>query len=104
MMDTKINSMTWVKVPSGSYMLISELQKQSHCQLEISVKFDDLEVYGFEGDPHKIAPLRILSLDIECSIRPIRPDNPNPKDNEMSFPDHRKLEDDVQHGHSIWSI
>ncbi|EDR13347.1 uncharacterized protein LACBIDRAFT_148633, partial [Laccaria bicolor S238N-H82] len=47
-------------------------------------RFDDLEVYGFEGDPHKIAPLRILSLDIECSIRPIRPDNPNPKDNEMT--------------------
>lgn len=104
--------MTWAKVPAGSYMLISDLQKQSHCQLEISVRwdellhfffvlnslwarFDDLEVYEFEGDPHKIAPLRILSFDIECSIRPLFPDNPNPKDNKMSFPNHRKLEDEV---------
>jgi hypothetical protein len=38
----QINSMTWVKVPAKSYMLISESQKQSHCQLEISVKWIEL--------------------------------------------------------------
>ncbi|KAJ6624961.1 DNA polymerase family B-domain-containing protein [Mycena sp. CBHHK59/15] len=54
MIDTKVVGMNWIEVPAKKYSILSGKSKKSHCQLEISVS---------------IAPLRILSFDIECAGR-----------------------------------
>jgi DNA polymerase delta subunit 1 len=79
--------MNWIEVPAGKYKLISDKNKRSHCQLELSMRFvrvfatpfNELTCFGNrydsfishapEGDWSKIAPLRILSFDIECAGR-----------------------------------
>ena len=38
-------------------------------QIEVDIGYDDLVVHPSEGEWNKIAPLRILSLDIECQGR-----------------------------------
>ena len=37
--------------------------------MEVDISFDDVQPHNPEGDWNKIAPLRILSLDIECQGR-----------------------------------
>ena len=38
MIDTKVVGMNWIEVPAGSYTLIPESKKRSHCQIELSVR------------------------------------------------------------------
>ncbi|RFU27182.1 hypothetical protein B7463_g9157, partial [Scytalidium lignicola] len=69
MVDTKISGMSWVEVPAKSYQLIPEHERQSNCQIEAEVSYRDLIAYKPEGEWAKMAPLRILSFDIECAGR-----------------------------------
>lgn len=86
MIDTKVVGMNWIEVPAGSYTLIPEDKKKSHCQIELSVRlvlsmhvlsrilklvgsWDRFISHTPEGQWQKIAPLRILSFDIECAGR-----------------------------------
>lgn len=78
--------MNWIEVPAGKYKLLGEGKKRSHCQIEIQVKsvgvsssftcihsylcrWDCFISHAPEGQWSKIAPLRILSFDIECAGR-----------------------------------
>jgi DNA polymerase delta subunit 1 len=61
--------MSWVEVPSKSYKLIHENERQSNCQIEAEVTYRDLITHKPEGEWAKMAPLRILSFDIECAGR-----------------------------------
>ena len=38
----------------------------THCQLEFDVHFSDLAAHAPDGEYLSIAPMRILSFDIEC--------------------------------------
>ncbi|KAK7031378.1 DNA polymerase [Favolaschia claudopus] len=69
MIDTKVVGMNWIEVPAGKYTIHEGKQKKSHCQLEISVKYDEFISHAPDGDWSTIAPLRILSFDIECAGR-----------------------------------
>ncbi|OCH91039.1 hypothetical protein OBBRIDRAFT_887287 [Obba rivulosa] len=69
MIDTKVVGMNWIEVPAGHYDIMSGKNKRSHCQLEISVRWDKFISHPAEGAWSKIAPLRILSFDIECAGR-----------------------------------
>ncbi|KJA15253.1 hypothetical protein HYPSUDRAFT_172822 [Hypholoma sublateritium FD-334 SS-4] len=69
MIDTKVVGMNWIEVPAGKYKITPDAQKRSTCQLEISVRFDSFISHAPEGNWSKIAPLRILSFDIECAGR-----------------------------------
>ncbi|KAK0446656.1 DNA polymerase family B-domain-containing protein [Armillaria borealis] len=69
MIDTKVVGMNWIEVPGGRYKIISEEGKKSHCQLEISMRWDAFTSHTPEGNWSKVAPLRILSFDIECAGR-----------------------------------
>ncbi|KAJ6581215.1 DNA polymerase family B-domain-containing protein [Mycena capillaripes] len=69
MIDTKVVGMNWIEVPAKKYRILSGKDKKSHCQLEIDVKYDDFISHAPEGDWSSIAPLRILSFDIECAGR-----------------------------------
>jgi DNA polymerase delta subunit 1 len=61
--------MSWIEVPAGKYNLIDEGLKKSYCQYEISARYDQLIAHPVESQWSKIAPLRILSFDIECAGR-----------------------------------
>ncbi|KAF1835563.1 DNA polymerase delta catalytic subunit [Decorospora gaudefroyi] len=68
MIDTKVTGMCWVEVPAGKYSIIND-GRQSNCQIEAQIHYTDLIAHQSEGEWAKIAPLRILSFDIECAGR-----------------------------------
>ncbi|GMF45822.1 unnamed protein product [[Candida] boidinii] len=69
MVDNKITGMSWMTVPAGKYKVIDQYSKVSTCQFEVTVGYNDLIAHPSEGKFLKIAPLRILSFDIECAGR-----------------------------------
>ncbi|KAF5316080.1 hypothetical protein D9619_006143 [Psilocybe cf. subviscida] len=69
MIDTKVLGMNWIEVPAGKYKIVPQGNKRSTCQLEIDVRYDAFISYAPDGNWSKIAPLRILSFDIECAGR-----------------------------------
>jgi DNA polymerase delta subunit 1 len=69
MIDTKMQGMSWVEAPSKAYKLIPANERQSNCQIEAEVGYRDLITHKPEGEWAKMAPLRILSFDIECAGR-----------------------------------
>ncbi|KAF2723727.1 DNA polymerase delta catalytic subunit [Polychaeton citri CBS 116435] len=69
MVDTKIAGMSWVSVKAGKYHMIPPRDTHSHCQIEAYAHYRDLVSLGFEGEWQKMAPLRVLSFDIECAGR-----------------------------------
>jgi DNA polymerase delta subunit 1 len=69
MIDTKIAGMSWVEIPAGKYKLLNPRDQHSNCQIEAQVHYSDLIAHSSEGEYSKMAPLRILSFDIECAGR-----------------------------------
>ncbi|KAF2269740.1 hypothetical protein CC78DRAFT_508310 [Lojkania enalia] len=69
MIDTHISGMSWVEAPAGKYRMINPRDRQSNCQIEAQIHFGDLIAHPADGEWAKMAPLRILSFDIECAGR-----------------------------------
>ncbi|ORX34769.1 putative delta DNA polymerase [Kockovaella imperatae] len=69
MIDTHVVGMNWVEIPGGKYEVLKGDDKKSLCQIEVSCNYKDLVSHAPEGEWLKIAPLRILSFDIECAGR-----------------------------------
>lgn len=65
----KVVGMNWIEVPAGKYKLTPEKQKRSLCQIELSVNWNAFISHAPDGEWSKVAPLRILSFDIECAGR-----------------------------------
>ena len=65
MVDRNVVGMSWVKVESGKYKL--NKKPISNCQIEAWCSVDDVIPLSTHGEYSKLAPLRILSIDIECS-------------------------------------
>jgi len=61
--------MSWIEIPPTKYHTVSEHQRQSVCQIEAYVHHSDIIAHPGDGDWAKMAPLRILSFDIECAGR-----------------------------------
>ncbi|KAJ2161568.1 DNA-directed DNA polymerase delta [Coemansia sp. RSA 552] len=68
MVDTDIVGASWVELPAGKYTV--NQTNVSFCQYEVSIDYRDLIAHEPVGYWSKVAPLRILSLDIECAGRP----------------------------------
>ena len=67
MIDNDIKGMSWIQVGKGNYKLRDSKLKKSSCQFEFDVAdFKHIESVPFEVES-KIAPLRIMSFDIECA-------------------------------------
>ncbi|KAI0983412.1 hypothetical protein GJ496_004928 [Pomphorhynchus laevis] len=64
--DLNIQSCGWLKVPASTYAIRKSRQFTSGCQIEISLNYKNLVNLPNEGQWMGIAPLRILSFDIEC--------------------------------------
>ena len=69
MIDTHIAGMSWVSINAGKYHMIPDRDRQSHCQIEAYCHFRDIIAHPIDGEWSKMAPLRILSFDIECAGR-----------------------------------
>lgn len=59
--------MSWVEAPANRYQSVRD--KQSNCQIEAEMSYRDLIAHKPVGEWSKMAPLRILSFDIECAGR-----------------------------------
>jgi DNA polymerase delta subunit 1 len=69
MADMNIVGCNWIEVPAGTYKIRDQKEYMSRCQLEIDLKCKDIISHPAEGEYIRIAPLRILSFDIECAGR-----------------------------------
>lgn len=68
MIDTGIFGVSWIELKNGSYTIRSKSSRASNCQIEVDIKnYNDIECHPCEGPYASIAPLRILSFDIECA-------------------------------------
>jgi DNA polymerase delta subunit 1 len=69
MIDAELVGMNWVEIPAGKYTLRQKHEQDSCCQYELDIHFKDIISHPPEGARSNIAPLRILSFDIECAGR-----------------------------------
>ncbi|PAV70284.1 hypothetical protein WR25_24092 [Diploscapter pachys] len=69
MTKTGVVGCGWVEVPIGKGKTVPDAQKLTRCQLEIRVSVKDLIIHDTEGEWLDIAPIRTVSLDIECMGR-----------------------------------
>ncbi|PGH23714.1 hypothetical protein AJ80_02142 [Polytolypa hystricis UAMH7299] len=69
MIDTGISGMSWVEAPPSTYQVLPANERQSNCQIEATIHYRDLIAHPNDGEWAKMAPLRILSFDIECAGR-----------------------------------
>jgi len=66
MIDTGIFGMGWIELKKGTYT-VRKSNKSSNCQIEVDIiNYNNVECHPCEGEFASIAPLRILSFDIEC--------------------------------------
>ncbi|XP_066916708.1 DNA polymerase delta catalytic subunit-like [Clytia hemisphaerica] len=72
MVDTNTVGCNWIELPPNAYNIrnfSSNPSKISRCQLEVDIAYDKFISHQPEGEWDKIAPVRILSFDIECAGR-----------------------------------
>ena len=69
MIDKEISGMNWLTVPARHYTRRPSSTCKSTCQLEFDCVFDSIVSHKAEGEWNRIAPLRVLSVDIECCGR-----------------------------------
>lgn len=69
MIDNEITGCNWIECPAAKYLVRPKAQQTTHCQLEVEIHYRDMVSHAPEGEWSKIAPLRILSVDIECCGR-----------------------------------
>lgn len=65
----QVSGMSWVEVPASKYHMMPNKDRHSNCQIEAHVNYRDLIAHPADGEWAKMAPLRVLSFDIECAGR-----------------------------------
>jgi len=69
MADAKVVGCNWIELPPGAWKQRSPNEYKSRAQVEVDVAWDKLISHAPEGDWSTVAPIRILSFDIECAGR-----------------------------------
>lgn len=72
MVDTAVVGCSWVELPAGKWSLrsqSSQLHPESRCQIEVDVAWNIFVAHQPDGEWSKVAPIKILSFDIECAGR-----------------------------------
>ena len=67
MVDCKVRGASWLTIPAGKHN--ARLKFETTCAYECTVDYRDIIPHEPEGDWADIAPMRILSYDIECAGR-----------------------------------
>nr|AAA35303.1 DNA polymerase delta [Schizosaccharomyces pombe] len=68
MIDCDVVGMNWIHLPASKYQFRYQ-NRVSNCQIEAWINYKDLISLPAEGQWSKMAPLRIMSFDIECAGR-----------------------------------
>lgn len=69
MIDTDLPGCSWVELPKATYSVRDRGSKVSSCQIEADVVYESMIAHPPDGEWQRVAPLRILSFDIECAGR-----------------------------------
>lgn len=69
MIDQGIVGCNWCVCPAGAYAVRPPSKRMTHAQLEVDIVYDSLVSHAPDGEWQRVAPLRILSFDIECMGR-----------------------------------
>lgn len=69
MIDTQVVGCNWIELLVGKYRLRQGDGVRSRCQYEVDVAWNAFVSHAAEGEWSKVAPLRVMSFDIECSGR-----------------------------------
>ena len=69
MIDNEIVGMSWLTLKSNKYFWRNDKQRISNCQIEVSISYKDVIAHEPEGEFAKIAPIRVLSFDIESASK-----------------------------------
>jgi len=67
MIDKGINGADWLELPVGSFHVKDVRSMSSRCTVEVETFFTTIIAHAPEGEWSSIAPLRVLSFDIECA-------------------------------------
>lgn len=72
MVDTHVVGCSWIELPVGKWSIRKKnttVKPESRCQIEVDVAWNSFIAHQPEGEWSKVAPIRILSFDIECAGR-----------------------------------
>lgn len=69
MIDNDISGADWVELPPNTYTVLPEAEQKSRCSVEVDVFYTNVIHHECTGAWSAIAPMRILSFDIECQGR-----------------------------------
>ena len=69
MIDHNIQGSDWLELPPKTFSVRNVNEKVTRCTIEADIYHDQLIVHPCEGQWSAIAPLRVLSFDIECMGR-----------------------------------
>jgi DNA polymerase delta subunit 1 len=67
--DYKLPGQTWFSLPAMTYEVITDpVQRKTNYKVEIDTRYDTIQVHDSAQDQYSsIAPIRIISFDIECA-------------------------------------
>lgn len=68
MIDNDISGCNWIELPKDAFK-IRDKTKTSSCQIEVDIVYNNIISHPAEGPWGHVAPMRILSFDIECMGR-----------------------------------
>lgn len=69
MIDKDISGADWVEFPAGTYSIKNHVDQVSRCSLEVDIFYYNIISHECVDQWSSIAPMRILSFDIECQGR-----------------------------------
>lgn len=69
MVDADVVGCNWIQFKPGTYTLREKSRKTSRCQIEGDIYWKDFISHAPEGEWSAVAPLRVMSFDIECAGR-----------------------------------
>jgi DNA polymerase delta subunit 1 len=69
MIDANIQGADWIELPANTYRIRTHDNVTSRCTLEVDITYNNIVSHECIGIYSTIAPIRVLSFDIECSGR-----------------------------------
>jgi DNA polymerase delta subunit 1 len=69
MVDLGVYGVNWIELPKDSFTVRNPAMRMSKCRIEVDVDVKGFTSHAPSGSWSSIAPLRVLSFDIECAGR-----------------------------------
>ncbi|ETO08884.1 hypothetical protein RFI_28502 [Reticulomyxa filosa] len=96
MIDADLYGSAWFEVEASQYSVVPKNEMVSHCSMEVIVAWTDVKPLSkklsLHWDVDSIAPLRLLSFDIECQCSQGFPEATNDSDKVIQIANVLKIE------------